>query len=768
MRIALAISMSSWQHNAANPSGPVDVQIAGLSANPSFGITAEIGVALSVVVVGAAPTSYQWATLQAGDLPGATSPTYVPGTGDDAQNLFCKAQVQGVDIASQSYPVRHAPPIAAGLFADQIIGVNSGVHILDASSDFSGDQLSYALVANPLPAQISIDPNSGIISIDTDTSGAQSALQIVVEAVNSGGAVQGGFDLSIISSAALTDEFGDKTAAGEGGLAVTGSAVVSGDPLNHWQISGALISPSAAGAAAGLADGPYDLILDDGQALHLSIVPGYGVANYGELQAALKDSALAFGDHVVLRDGDYNASGATSSISRSAVAGGPYSISNTVKIRPAAGTTTHLIHHLRLAANCAGFDFDGLAFSTRKVAGSNYGGAAQVLTSTADLTFQNCTFLYGATPDGTETDITRGINAPGSLVVDRIRVLNNHFNGVVNAFSSLRGTDIIVDGNLVEHATDDDMQFNRGARMRIVGNVLTNKPEKLWSSDVVLIRSDGGSGMIIETADALPTGSSFENVVLDGAQIDASVLNHQWNYNSGFSRANNNTDLTVGAGSTRLTNTNYSALGQGWVSGGTLYWKNAHADAIQVYSNSANAGDYDDWVIEGNVILTGVSPAQRGFNNRNGGLFANGSGMGAFSKQNWSVKGNLIEVSGANGISVTNLSNGEVWSNVVLKRLGYVNANNITASKLYIGGSGTAYDNIANVLATGSFVSLNNITVAKANAGTYQAQFAAPPMGDFDLSLDYDLTSYFPALGATPFAGLAGWDFASKSYIGTR
>ncbi|MBV1902724.1 MAG: hypothetical protein KUG58_03705, partial [Marinosulfonomonas sp.] len=212
MRIALAISMSSWQYNAADPSGPVDVQIAGLSANPSFGITAEIGVALSAVVVGAAPTGYQWATLQAGDLLGATSPTYVPGTGDDAQNLFCKALVQGVDISSQSYPVRHAPPIAAGLFPDQIIGVNSGVHILDASSDFSGGQLSFALVANPLPAQISIDPISGIISIDTDTSGAQSALQIVVEAVNSGGSVQGGFDLSLIGSAALTDEFGDKTA----------------------------------------------------------------------------------------------------------------------------------------------------------------------------------------------------------------------------------------------------------------------------------------------------------------------------------------------------------------------------------------------------------------------------------------------------------------------------------------------------------------------------------------------------------------------------
>ena len=510
------------------------------------------------------------------------------------------------------------------------------------------------------------------------------------------------------------------------------------------------------------------LTLDDGQVLNLSIVPGYAVATHSQLEAALENGALAFGDQVLLRDGDYNASGSTSSISRSAVASGTYSTSNTVKIRAASGTTALLIHHLRLAANCRGFDFDGLAFSTQKVAGASYSGAVQVLNSTADLTFQNCTFSYGAVPDGTEADITRGIHAPGTLVVDRIRMLNNHFCGVQNSFTSLRGDDIVVETNLVEHATDDDMQFNRGARMRIAGNILTNKSEKLWSSDVVLIRSDGGTGMIVETADALPTGSSFENVVLDGGQIDGSVLNHQWNYNSDFNRSSNNTDLTVGAGSTRITSANYSALGQGWTSGGTLFWKNAHADAIQVYSNSASTGDYDDWVVEGNVILTGVSPAQRGFNNRNGGLFANGSGMGAFIKSNWSIKGNLIEVSGANGISLCNLSNGEVWSNVVVKRLGYVNANSITASKLNIGGSGTAYDNVANAYATGSFATVNNITVTKGLAGSYQAEFSAPPTGDFDMTLEYDLTGYLPAPGATMLAGLAGWNFTTKSYIGTR
>jgi len=130
-----------------------------------------------------------------------------------------------------------------GLLLDRSIAVDSGVNLIDASPNFSGGQLIYTLVNNPLAAQISIDPRSGIISIDTDSSGAQSALQIVVEVENSGGPVQGEFELSVVASTALSDEFGDKTAASDGARAVTGATVVSGDPLGHWQVSAGLISP---------------------------------------------------------------------------------------------------------------------------------------------------------------------------------------------------------------------------------------------------------------------------------------------------------------------------------------------------------------------------------------------------------------------------------------------------------------------------------------------------------------------------------------------
>lgn len=62
--------------------------------------------------------------------------------------------------------------------------------------------------------------------------------------------------------------FGDKTFAGAGGVAVTGTSIASGDPLGHWQIAGGFITKTTAGVSMSAA--PYSLVLDDAQVVDIT------------------------------------------------------------------------------------------------------------------------------------------------------------------------------------------------------------------------------------------------------------------------------------------------------------------------------------------------------------------------------------------------------------------------------------------------------------------------------------------------------------------
>ncbi len=86
-----------------------------------------------------------------------------------------------------------------------------------------------------------------------------------------------------------TYHFGAFTQAGQGGVAMSGAAIVFGDPAGHWQISDGLLSPSPAGAAAMLSDGPYLLQTDSGQAVLIRIVANrYTVRTGAELTERLR------------------------------------------------------------------------------------------------------------------------------------------------------------------------------------------------------------------------------------------------------------------------------------------------------------------------------------------------------------------------------------------------------------------------------------------------------------------------------------------------
>ncbi|WP_425041416.1 hypothetical protein [Primorskyibacter sp. S187A] len=96
--------------------------------------------------------------------------------------------------------------------------------------------------------------------------------------------------------------FGAATRAGEGAVAVTGSAIVTGDPEGHWQISQNMLSPSAAGAGA--LNGSYALELDSGDTLEVAVVPqSRSVARESELQDILHANVpVAPGETIYIRD----------------------------------------------------------------------------------------------------------------------------------------------------------------------------------------------------------------------------------------------------------------------------------------------------------------------------------------------------------------------------------------------------------------------------------------------------------------------------------
>lgn len=101
-----------------------------------------------------------------------------------------------------------------------------------------------------------------------------------------------------------TKRFGALTGAGEEDLPVTGTSILTGDPLGHWQVSGGMLTPSSAGDAANLSGAPYSLFFNDLSSLRIEVDPdAYGVGKAADWDRVAKlDGALA-GKTIYVREG---------------------------------------------------------------------------------------------------------------------------------------------------------------------------------------------------------------------------------------------------------------------------------------------------------------------------------------------------------------------------------------------------------------------------------------------------------------------------------
>lgn len=176
----------------------LDVGLSGLTANPAFGPSAQIGTTLTAALNGvngppSGAASYQWHTLESGAIPGATGATYAIDTAAyDGQTLYCA-------ITAAPYPealtmaavIRQPPPVATGALPDEIFDLGTGPQTVPTAQDFSGADLTFS-VAGP---SVSIDPDTGVLTIETNS--ARNGAQIVVTATNSGGSVSSSFLLTV-------------------------------------------------------------------------------------------------------------------------------------------------------------------------------------------------------------------------------------------------------------------------------------------------------------------------------------------------------------------------------------------------------------------------------------------------------------------------------------------------------------------------------------------------------------------------------------------
>lgn len=101
-------------------------------------------------------------------------------------------------------PPAPAAPTASNALPDISVTQSTGVVVFDLSGDFSGVGLAFSLSTNPDPANISIDPSSGVLSISTSAIALMSGSPVVARATNAGGSATSGFSLTVSSASSAT------------------------------------------------------------------------------------------------------------------------------------------------------------------------------------------------------------------------------------------------------------------------------------------------------------------------------------------------------------------------------------------------------------------------------------------------------------------------------------------------------------------------------------------------------------------------------------
>lgn len=177
---------SSKEDIAQGPS--FTISISGVTANPEFGPTAQIGQTLTASAAGfsdTAPDSIDWHWQdENGPIPGADGPDYVPTKDDDLKKLRAIAvPSNGYALkSSQTLAVRNVPPVKISSISNRNLTLNGKIKTINGNvgRKFQGEDLAYSVSGYAGSfmngARLRIDPY-------LETTG----MPVVVAATNSGG-----------------------------------------------------------------------------------------------------------------------------------------------------------------------------------------------------------------------------------------------------------------------------------------------------------------------------------------------------------------------------------------------------------------------------------------------------------------------------------------------------------------------------------------------------------------------------------------------------
>jgi hypothetical protein len=119
-------------------------------------------------------------------------PTVYAENNNDTNSVIDNPNIDGLIIGRPW--INLAPPLANQNLSDQSYFIFSGTQTIDASIDFTGNDLVYSL--DTVVNGVSIDTNTGVITVLTDFE--ISTVEVTVRAENSSGFATSSFDLSVV------------------------------------------------------------------------------------------------------------------------------------------------------------------------------------------------------------------------------------------------------------------------------------------------------------------------------------------------------------------------------------------------------------------------------------------------------------------------------------------------------------------------------------------------------------------------------------------
>lgn len=175
--------------------------IVGLTDNPTYGPTLQIGQEANYTLASSSGTvsAWSWGQLIAAD--GGTTEDYGNGpnptdlSAADGDVVIAAVLVDGDWSYTSAVPVRRAPPVPGSLILPDV--VEGAVPIaLDVSGAIDGDEVALSLVA-PLPGVLL---SGNTLQIDGAQFAAQSGVSLTLRGINTGGAADISASFDILSS----------------------------------------------------------------------------------------------------------------------------------------------------------------------------------------------------------------------------------------------------------------------------------------------------------------------------------------------------------------------------------------------------------------------------------------------------------------------------------------------------------------------------------------------------------------------------------------